>query len=357
MASASLRSCAACCAGASVDRLLSLNFALPSRSAGRAKSRLKLRILGGDSGAARSVARSSRVPCMFLQLGDLSARARLGLTSAAQEGETRDALAARVDREVERFRARRRGMAKGLERIRVAMDDALRTDGMEHVDDPSFPEEEKVRIVRRLHDLNVRMLAYPRFLHAILPLVGREGGRSHSRVLELASGSGELAFALEKQANARALALEITGSDYQPAYVRMANEESARRESRVRFEEINAYDMARVPTGAYDVVLVAQSLHHFSPGALAKMIVESRRVARRAFVGIDVRRSLSVFPFGIGVAALMGGRAFVHDSVLTMRKVYSEAELAFVAELAAPQSRIRVRPLHPGYSMLTVHFS
>jgi hypothetical protein len=115
--------------------------------------------------------------------------------------------------------------------------------------------------------------------------------------------------------------------------------------------------MARVPTGAYDVVFVAQSLHHFSPGALAKMIVESRRVARRAFVGIDVRRSLSVFPFGIGVAALMGGRAFVHDSVLTMRKVYSEAELAFVAELAAPQSRIRVRPLHPGYSMLTVHFS
>jgi hypothetical protein len=46
--------------------------------------------------------------------------------------------------------------------------------------------------------LNVRMLAYPRFLHAILPLVGRDGGRSHSRVLELASGSGELAFARTK---------------------------------------------------------------------------------------------------------------------------------------------------------------
>lgn len=295
---------------------------------------------------------------MFLQLHGLSARARTPARTPPA-GEPRDALAARVDQELAAFRERRRELAKGLDRLRVIVDDVVRTDATEHIDDPSFPPEAKLRLVRRLHDLNVRIFAYQRFLRALLPVIRESATASQRvpRVLELASGSGELAFALEKESQARGLDLELTGSDYQPAYVDSANDASRQRGSRVVFRRIDAFEMDEIESDAFDVVLVAQSLHHFSAGGLARMLIESRRVARYAFVGIDVRRSLSLFPFGLGVATLMDVPGFVHDSVLTMRKLYSEPELAFVAERALSTSRVDVRSLHPGYSMLTVRFS
>lgn len=296
----------------------------------------------------------------MLQLERLNRRAReaLGLPRARPETETSDDLARRADEAVDALRAKRRAMASGIAKAMVTVDELVRTDATEHLDDPAFPADHKLRIVRGIHRMNAAIFAYDRFLLALAPHVRRAAAREKRRVrvLELAAGSGELTFALAARAQRWKLDVEVTGSDYEPTYVEAANREARRRGADVTFRVLNAFDMREVDDGAFDVVFIAQSIHHFTPGQLAKAIAESGRVARYAFVGVDLRRSLFLFPFGVGVAALTRDPAYMHDSVVSMRKAYSEAELALVAELAAPRARVRARPQHPLYSVLTVEY-
>lgn len=296
----------------------------------------------------------------MLQLERLNRRAReaLGFTRARPVSETSDALARRADHAVAELRAKRRAMASGIARAMVTVDELVRTDVTEHLDDPSFPADHKLRIVQGIHRMNAAVFAYDRFFHALAPHLKRVAAREKRpvRVLELAAGSGEFSFALAARAKRRKLDVEVTGSDYEPTYVEAANREARRRGLDVPFRELDAFDMHQVEDGAFDLVFIAQSIHHFTPGQLARTIAESGRVARYAFVGVDLRRSLFLFPFGIGVAALTRDPAYMHDSVVSMRKAYSEAELALVAELAAPSAHVCARPQHPLYSVLTVEY-
>jgi SAM-dependent methyltransferase len=296
----------------------------------------------------------------MLQLERLNRRARKALDAprARPASETAEDLERRADAAVAELREKRRALASGLGRVMVAVDDFVRTDVSEHLDDPAFPAEHKLRIVRGIHRMNAAVFAYDRFFHALAPHLRRVISRENRpvRVLELAAGSGEFSFALAARANRRKLAVEVTGSDFEPTYVEAANREARRRGLSVPFRELNAFAMHEVDDGAYDVAFIAQSIHHFTPGQLAKAIAECGRVARYAFVGVDLRRSLFLFPFGIGVAALTRDPAYMHDSVVSMRKAYSEAELALVAEVAAPSAHVCARPQHPLYSVLTVEY-
>ena len=54
---------------------------------------------------------------------------------------------------------------------------------------------------------------------------------------------------------------------------------------------------------------------------------------------------------------MTGSRDLVHDAVVTGRKLDSEPELMIIGQLAAPEARVTVRPMAPGYSMLEVEFA
>jgi len=86
--------------------------------------------------------------------------------------------------------------------------------------------------------------------------------------------------------------------------------------------------MSDLPEGAYDLAFIAQSVHHFSPGKLARMIAESRRVATTALVSVDGYRSVGMLGFVIGTAALTARPAIIHDATLSARKFYSAPELS-----------------------------
>jgi len=45
---------------------------------------------------------------------------------------------------------------------------------------------------------------------------------------------------------------------------------------------------------------------------------------------------------------------FLHDSLISLRRMYSEPELAYIARLAVPHRTARTFSLHPGYSGLEI---
>jgi len=266
-----------------------------------------------------------------------------------------------VDSAVNRLRAERTRLGQevgGLSKVGVVVDSALRTDAVEHMDEDGYPEKGKLAIALGLHMMNVVSASYLRFFELIAPMlrqIEERRGRP-ARVLELASGSGGFALALASLAARRGLRVEVTGSDIVPLYVERGRRKAAAQRAAVEFRRLDALDMHDLEDGAYDVVFIAQSTHHFSPGQLARMIAESRRVATTAFVSVDGYRSLGMVAFVSGTALLSMWPAMMHDATISARKFYPEAELEAIARMAAPGAPVRLGRIWPLNTTLTVRF-
>ena len=263
---------------------------------------------------------------------------------------------------IERLRARRVAEAERmgpLSSLHAHVDRMVRTDRPEHLDEPEFPADDKLKLVHALHRMNIATRAYWRFTRVLRPWIERVAAREGrpARLLELASGSGEFTLALAKAARDARLPVAITGSDYIPEYVARAREKARARGLDVRFEVVNAFDMSDCPAGAWDLVFIAQSAHHFTAGQLAMMIAQSRRMATTAFVAVDGRRSLQLLAFVPLAAALTGDLHLVHDGAVTARKLFTETELAEIARVAAPDAAVTVAHRRPGYSVLTASWA
>jgi len=242
-----------------------------------------------------------------------------------------------VDGVVERFLEERFLVSQGLGGLDLAgelVDRALRTSDGEVMDEAGVPEGERLEMVRALDRQNVMLGLYGRYVEILLPVI-REIAAVEMRavrVLELACGTGGLA--LELAVGSGELAV-VTGSDVVPGFVEAGNLEAARRGLGVRFRVIDAFGMEGVRVGEFDVVVVSQSLHHFSPGQLAVMIARAGRLGVKRFVGIDGYRSVLLAGGVPLIASLQGLGAFMLDGLTSARKFYSEMELEIIAEIAS----------------------
>lgn len=268
-------------------------------------------------------------------------------------------LERQVDQAIASLRAQRRvhgQTADVLPRLAARLDDWIRTDAEEFLDRADYADAGKVRIVSQLHRFNRVVQAYWRFLSILKPYIHavHQQEKRTVNVLELASGSGEFTLALAEKARQQKLPIAIYGSDYIEAHVEEGNRKARAKGIAAQFRTINAFDMHNVAEGEFDIVFVAQTMHHFTPGQLAKMIAQASAKATYGFVGIDGRRGLELFGMMPLMAALNPTYGFMHDSFISMRKMYAEPELELIAQLAAPEHRVRTFSSHPGYSVLEV---
>lgn len=164
------------------------------------------------------------------------------------------------------------------------------------------------------------------------------------RVLDLASGHGGFPLFLDRQAQESRWPIEVTGSDYDPSYVETARQRAAREGQRVSFIRLDALQMDDLERGDFDIIVCTQSIHHFRPGQLARMMREASRVARFGWVLVDSMRG---FWFATAVAGFIGALTrnpdTIHDGWISLRKMFFPEELRFfarVAGLGEPQTSL-----------------
>lgn len=280
-------------------------------------------------------------------------------SAASADTQTMQQLAENVDAALAEFRQDCQAGRFKLDPARLVarMDEWLRTDEPEYLDRTDVPDARKRDIMSGLHRFNRTVFAYKRFMKALQPLITRvhQQERRPVRMLELASGGGDFTLELARQAARQGLPVSITGSDYVAAHVDDANEKAGRAGIPVDFRVVNAFDMDTIEPGEFDIVFIIQTMHHFSAGQLAMMMNQARQVAGYAFVGIDGYRSLQLFGLMPLMAIINPQRDFLHDSFISIRRMYSEPELAYIASLAVPDSPVRTFSLHPGYSGLEIN--
>ena len=271
-----------------------------------------------------------------------------------------DELNLKADEAVARFLDERFAVSQelgGVFFLLELLDTAIRTSDQELMDKPNLPESEKLDMVQALDRQNVMMQLYPRYIDTLLPLITEVAERTKRevRVLELASGAGGLAFALAETAEQKNLDVRITASDIVPAFIEEGNGIAAKKKLAVSFRLLNAFDLTELEMGEFDIVVMAQSLHHFTPGQLAVIIAQSARHAKTAFVGIDGYRSMLLAGGVPLIASLQGIGSFTLDGLTSARKFYSELELDIISEIATGGRVHTLDCLWP-FSVLTVRF-
>lgn len=182
---------------------------------------------------------------------------------------------------------------------------------------------------RSLRDLRVvnRWLGGSRTLLRLIEPMVRAVGDRPVRILDVATGSGDIPVALVRWAGRSGERLEITAVDLHPVTLAAARVYTAPHPC-IR---VVAGDALRLPfgDGAFHIATCCTALHHFPEDEAVRVLRELRRVATDGIVVVDLHRSRSAL---LGVR-LLGATVWRrhpitrHDGVVSVRGAFTAAEL------------------------------
>lgn len=216
----------------------------------------------------------------------------------------------------------------------------------EYIDRPDTPAAAR-RVLRGLDRFQRLTLGY----RTCARLTAAEFGPArHPRVLELGAGYGRLAYRiLRAYPTAR-----VTASDVSPRVVAELRAGPLGRHPRARCAVLDATAID-APAGAYDVAVMAMSLHHLPPEGVAALLREGTRVARTLLLVDGWRHPL--YLASVPLMFLTGGPAQAHDGLISLRKVYSAAAVRTLAGVCGAPLRVHTRFALPGYLVVTARRS
>jgi SAM-dependent methyltransferase len=158
---------------------------------------------------------------------------------------------------------------------------------LELMDFPGQPAHVLEEDLRNLRTINHYLGAYRAVLRGFDRLVNKHNiGRL--RVLDVGTGSGDVAAAIAQWARGRGIRAHITAVEADPVTVRVA----AKHTREISEIEPVCADGALPPfrPGSFDVVLASQLLHHFHETMIVDALKSWSKLAGRAIIISDLLR-------------------------------------------------------------------
>jgi ubiquinone/menaquinone biosynthesis C-methylase UbiE len=197
------------------------------------------------------------------------------------------------------------------------------------------PAQDPCELARSLADLRRvnRWLGGTRIILRHLGELFARHPRPSYRILDLATGSGDIPLQVARWARARGVRVEIVATDNHATTLELARTHTAGEPS-IRTEAADALELP-FPDGAFDVALLSTALHHFDDDAdCLQVLREMHRVSRLGLIVNDLARSRG---------ALLGARLLAatvwrhhpvtrHDAPLSIRRAFTPAELRDLAQ-------------------------
>jgi 2-polyprenyl-3-methyl-5-hydroxy-6-metoxy-1,4-benzoquinol methylase len=175
------------------------------------------------------------------------------------------------------------------------------------------------------------------------------GGRL--RVLDIASGGGDVALGLWMRARRRNIALEILGLDASHTACRTAAARCAPAKGEITFQCRDVLATA-LPTG-FDVIVCTLFLHHLAV-AEAQTLLANMRAAGPLMVLSDLRRCSVGYAIAHAACRMLTRSPIVHyDGPQSVASAFSLAEMRSLCQAAGLANAI-VRPVWP-WRILVVH--
>ena len=211
--------------------------------------------------------------------------------------------------------------------------------GVELLDDPAAAPALVRESLRNIARANFWLggAAAVRFgLRAAFPLT--ETVSHPVSLLDVGTGMGDLPGMAVIWARARGITLKPLGLELHTAAARLAQQGGL---------AVLVGDGGTIPIRdrGVDIVLLSQVAHHFSPDAIVRLLRECTRVARRAVILSDLRRSgLAALGFRLAGHALRFDTDTLRDGVTSLRRGFSTATLGNLLARAGVNARVSRRP-------------
>jgi ubiquinone/menaquinone biosynthesis C-methylase UbiE len=169
-------------------------------------------------------------------------------------------------------------------------------------------------------------------------------GKQSARVLDVATGSGDIPMALSGWGKSQGIDLEIVGADLSPQVISEARRYVAGSDVRLA-----RADARRLPwnDGTFDLVCSCLALHHFESDEAMQVLREMWRVTSDAVVVIDLVRSyLGYIGTWAATRTVATNVLTRHDGPLSVLRAYTPREMSNLAQAAGILPvEVRTRPL------------
>jgi ubiquinone/menaquinone biosynthesis C-methylase UbiE len=213
------------------------------------------------------------------------------------------------------------------------------------MDAPGVDAAELEHSLADLRDVNRWLGGASTALRAILPLVLRLKGRE-VRVLDVATGSGDLPLALSRRAWEAGARVRIVATDFHERTLAAARAHTAADPN----VQVRAADALSLPFAddEFDLAMCHTALHHFEEPDAIRVLRELNRVARRGVVVTELYRSRPALLGARLLAATVWRRHPVtrHDGPNSVAAAFTPRELERLAAAAGMEgARVRKRPI------------
>ncbi len=200
--------------------------------------------------------------------------------------------------------------------------------GHEILDDPATDPELAVRSLEDVAIANRLFGGRRAILRELRTVFDDTAAKEPLRLLDIGTGLGDIPAAATQDARRRQRTLDTIGLELAPS-IAVAAQKSC--------TFVVVADALHLPfaDGSVDVITCSQVLHHFDDGLAERLLQECTRVARRAVVVGDLRRSwlavagLWLSSFGLGFHPVSR-----HDGVVSILRGFTRRELAMLIERA-----------------------
>jgi 2-polyprenyl-3-methyl-5-hydroxy-6-metoxy-1,4-benzoquinol methylase len=220
----------------------------------------------------------------------------------------------------------------------------------EDMDDPALATERLHGALTGLTRLNF-VSASARIVWSPIVRLARELNLDRVRVLDIATGAGDVPRALWQKAQRAGLTLEIHGIDFSPRSVEFARHRAQQAGAAIHFECQNALT-DHLPTD-FDVVMCSLFLHHLSNEDAVNVLRRMAAATRRLALVSDLRRGWYGLALAYVASRVLTRCEVVHvDAVRSVRAAFTVAELR---QMANEAGLVNAKIAHhwPGRMLLT----
>jgi 2-polyprenyl-3-methyl-5-hydroxy-6-metoxy-1,4-benzoquinol methylase len=199
----------------------------------------------------------------------------------------------------------------------------------ELMDDPALDPTLHATALKALGRINRISRTFQRVTAAIQAST-RGAGPGPLKILDIASGGGDLALGLSQFAKRNRLQWEVSGADISPYAVEHSSRKAQAAGLDTRFFPLDAVNQH--PPEAYDVVMCSLFLHHLSNEDAGKLLKNMAASARRLVLIDDLLRSHAGYWLAwLGCRLLTRSYIVHHDGPASVKSAFQLDEVAQLA--------------------------
>ena len=203
----------------------------------------------------------------------------------------------------------------------------------EIMDQPDLDPGAHVKALCGLERIN-RWSGSSRILWPSIRRLARQSGTTRLRLLDVATGAGDVPIHLARWVQRAGFPLDIDGCDRSPVALAHARNRASEHKVAVRFFEWDAFH-GPLPTG-YDIITSSLFLHHLDHAQAVSLLSRMAEAARRIVLINDLERSrLGLLFAQVGTRILTASPVVHTDGPLSVAAAFTRKELLGLAEQAA----------------------